>query len=145
MGRRKSAIPRFSLFSFQDIITCTTGIMLMITLVMALRLVESSASAPPAQTKKLVEQLESELESIADQVGMLEDQFQQQKDILDSGALVDVSTLQNQQTDLEDRQQQVNSDLTDLMAQQQLVDSRQQRMEAKATSRSGEVTEIAEL
>lgn len=145
MPRRRSAIPRFSLFAFQDIITCTTGIMLMITLVMALRLVESSAAAPPTQTKRLVEQLDVELESLADESAQLEEQLRQQQEILDSGALVDAATLANQQADLDDRQKRLRSDMTRLQQQQQQVEDRKKKIESVQQARSSETQEIQQL
>jgi chromosome segregation ATPase len=136
MARRRSAAPRFSLFSFQDIITCTTGIMLMITLVMALRLVQTSAASAPVQTRKLVEQLDAELANIAEQTEVLADQFEQQQDVLNSGALVDAATLQSQQNDLDNRQQQARSDVAQLSEQHQQISSRQQKLAAEVQARS---------
>jgi hypothetical protein len=145
MARRRSAIPRFSLFVFQDIITCVTGIMLLLTLVLALRLVESSAAAPPAQTKRLVEQLGVELESMVDETTQLEGQLRQQQKILDSGALVDTATLANHQADLDDRQKRLRSNMSRLQQQQQQVEDRKKKIELVQQSRSSETQEIQDL
>ena len=53
MGRRKSTSAPFSLFAFQDIITAATGIILLITLMMAVDLVHnlSRAEAAPQEEK----------------------------------------------------------------------------------------------
>jgi hypothetical protein len=59
MGRRKGNSVPFSLFAFQDIITSVTGIILLITMMMALELVQNmqrAASAPQEQKSSAVEQ-----------------------------------------------------------------------------------------
>ncbi len=58
MGRRKSKSVPFSLFAFQDIITSVTGIILLITMMMAVELVQNmqrAASAPQEQKSSAVE------------------------------------------------------------------------------------------
>lgn len=117
----------------------------MITLVMALRLVQTSAASASAQTRKLVEQLDAELTDIAAQTEVLSDQFEQQQDVLNSGALVDAATLQSQQNDLDNRQQQARSDVAQLSEQHQQISSRQQKVAAEVQARSSEVTEIGDL
>ena len=53
MGRRKRAAAPFSLFAFQDIITSVTGLLLLITMLMAVDLVQnlSRAAAAPQEQK----------------------------------------------------------------------------------------------
>ena len=58
MGRRKGNSVPFSLFAFQDIITSVTGIILLITMMMAVELVQNmqrAASAPQEQKSSAVE------------------------------------------------------------------------------------------
>ena len=58
MGRRKGNSVPFSLFAFQDIITSVTGIILLITMMMAVELVQNmqrAASAPQEQKSPAVE------------------------------------------------------------------------------------------
>ena len=58
MGRRKGNSVPFSLFAFQDIITSVTGIILLITMMMAVELVQNmqrAASAPQEQKSAAVE------------------------------------------------------------------------------------------
>ena len=117
----------------------------MITLVMALRLVQTSAASAPAQTRKLIEQLDTELTDIAAQTEVLSDQFDQQQDVLNSGALVDAATLQSQQNDLDDRRKRARSDVAQLSEQHQQVSSRQQKLATEVHARSSEVREIDDL
>ena len=53
MSRRRSARQSaFSLFSFQDIITSVTGIMVLITLLLAVELINRTEASPPMQTRE---------------------------------------------------------------------------------------------
>lgn len=59
--RRRRHDSRFSLFAFQDIITSVTGIMILITLVLAIELIERTESSPKQMTSQTIEQLEAQL------------------------------------------------------------------------------------
>jgi hypothetical protein len=50
MARRRSSQLLFSLFMFQDIITCVTGIMILITLILGLEFISRVSASPAAQT-----------------------------------------------------------------------------------------------
>lgn len=50
MGKRRSSQVKISLFSFQDIITSVTGIMILTTLLLALELINRTQGSPPVQT-----------------------------------------------------------------------------------------------
>ena len=56
MARRLS--PPFTLLAFQDIITSVTGIMVLVTLLLALELVHRVRSSPAEQTARLIKELE---------------------------------------------------------------------------------------
>ena len=59
MRRRRNDTAPFSLFAFQDIITATTGIMILIVILMTLMLITSFAQQPPQQqTEDLTEQMQ---------------------------------------------------------------------------------------
>ena len=51
MSRRRTGNAAFSLFAFQDIITSVTGIMILITLILAIELMNRVEGTPQAQTK----------------------------------------------------------------------------------------------
>ena len=59
MRTRKGRSAPFSLFAFQDIITSVTGIMILITMMLALEVVVRKASSPEVQTQQIVTQLSS--------------------------------------------------------------------------------------
>lgn len=53
-GRNKS---KFSLFAFQDIITSVTGIMVLVTLVLALELIQRKESSAQERSKQIIDQV----------------------------------------------------------------------------------------
>jgi len=67
MGRRRSGPNAFSLFAFQDIITSVTGIVILITLILALELIERVESSPAEQTREVVGLLDTSIEEMEDE------------------------------------------------------------------------------
>ncbi len=74
---RKRRSP-FSLFAFQDIITSVMGIMILVTLLLALELVERTQSAPAAQTQQSLDRLQTYYRQLRRQVEQLQEQIEQQ-------------------------------------------------------------------
>lgn len=72
MARRRTALQAISLFSFQDIITSVTGIMVLVLLVLALELVQSQFGTPAAQNTAIASQAEEVLEDVREQIAKLE-------------------------------------------------------------------------
>lgn len=68
MNKRARSVPKFSLFSFQDIITSVTGIMLFIVLMMTLDLLEQKQGSPTTRTETLIAESRELLERIEQQV-----------------------------------------------------------------------------
>ncbi len=71
MPRRRASTTAFSLFSFQDIITSVTGIMVLVTLILALDLLDRTKRSPAVQTQQItaeseatISELEREIESL---------------------------------------------------------------------------------
>lgn len=63
MSRRGNTAPAISLFSFQDIITAVTGVMILVTLLLALELVKRKEGSPAHQTEVVSEQLDEAIQS----------------------------------------------------------------------------------
>jgi len=61
MGRKKGGSP-FSLFSFQDIITCVSGIIILITLILAVELTQRKQAKPAVETAQLAEDIRRAIE-----------------------------------------------------------------------------------
>lgn len=62
MPRRRAASP-FSLFSFQDIITSVTGIMILVTLMLTIELLYRKEHSPAAKTAQIAQRLQQAVES----------------------------------------------------------------------------------
>lgn len=68
---------KISLFSFQDIITSVTGVMILLTLLLAMELVEKVESSPPVQTQQITEELKARINAVKYQVSELKNRISQ--------------------------------------------------------------------
>ena len=60
--RQRSSEAAFSLFAFQDIITAVTGIMILVTMILALELVHKKQTTPAKRTERITSDLTVEIE-----------------------------------------------------------------------------------
>ena len=98
MSRRKrSNHARFSLFVFQDIITCVMGIMLLLTLMMCLQITSVVASADAAPAAQMVSELKQQAAALAAEISKLESEASEQASLLESGAIDDPELLRQVQ------------------------------------------------
>ena len=70
--RRRRRESGFSLFAFQDIITSVTGIMILVTLVLAIELIERTESSPKVMTAQTTDQLKSQIVANEKEIQSLE-------------------------------------------------------------------------
>lgn len=97
MSRRKrSTSTRFSLFSFQDIITCVMGIMLLLTLLICLKITNTVSRSSP-EVKARAEELRTSVSSIQSEVAELEARVRSNSSVLESGGLLNTALLRDQQ------------------------------------------------
>jgi hypothetical protein len=66
MARRAKNEQAFSLFAFQDIIMSVTGIMILVTLILALELMEKVENSPTQRTQDVIENIDSTVASVVD-------------------------------------------------------------------------------
>ncbi len=72
MSRRRPTSSPFSLFSFQDIITATTGILILLALILALSVVvQGNQSVEPKQELVDTTELEQEIEQLENEISLL--------------------------------------------------------------------------
>jgi len=90
--RRRSAMVKFSLFSFQDIITCLMGIMLLLTLLIALQITEQPVRSADQAADRRTE-LQTMMTDLQRDIAQLEQQTQANRQLLASGALADQNLL----------------------------------------------------
>lgn len=94
MGRRRrAALKKFSLFSFQDIITCLMGIMLLLTLLIAMQIVEQPARSNSEVSAKH-RQLAADIDALRKQTTALRKQAESNRQVLSSGVLASPELLQ---------------------------------------------------
>jgi len=102
MSRRRKRSAPFSLFAFQDIITSVTGIMLVITMLLALELLERTDAAPPRATAAISKDLQQVIAVAEREIAELEPQLQQRGKRLSSAAAVSPLQLRQQIGELEE-------------------------------------------
>lgn len=99
---RRSNMP-FSLFAFQDIITSVTGVMIMVTLLLAVELVNRVATSPAVQTTVQSDHLRDSVEAMREQVVAMENRLRSVGDTFDDLPAVDAVTLASHLQELNQR------------------------------------------
>jgi len=93
--RRRSGGPTFSLFAFQDIITCVMGIMLLLTLMLAVLISATEVTRSQSSAEDALQTLETEASELLTAIATLEQQLATQTETLRSGALMNSELLRN--------------------------------------------------
>lgn len=145
MARRNNAVPRFSLFSFQDIVTCTTGIFLLTTLLLALELAEHMEASPRVQSPKVVDQLAVEQSALDAQLAELEAELHDQIELLNSGAIIDAASLKVHVEHSQSRTEQLNREQQRLSELATRAETQKRELETKQQHRQPEKDEIQRL
>ncbi len=130
MARRVHHSQPFSLFSFQDIITSVTGIIVLITLLLTLELILKAESSATGQANAFPGQLREALLETEEQVLELREKVQYDQQSIDEMAVVSPSLVKRQLHELETQIQQLEPKLEALRAQ--LVTATQEQIAWKA-------------
>ncbi|MBL8819038.1 MAG: hypothetical protein JNL58_23620 [Planctomyces sp.] len=94
MSRRKrTGGPTFSLFAFQDIITCVMGIMLLLTLMMSLQITDAPGAQMASTVRSRADMLAEESRRLLTEISQMESQLSGQLSALNSGAILDTTLL----------------------------------------------------
>lgn len=102
MSRRKrNNRTQFSLFAFQDIITCVMGIMLLVTLMMCLQITEVVAVSSDSDVADAVRQMKVRAAALSAEIDELQQTVDEQATLLNSGAINDETLLRNRSATLE--------------------------------------------
>ena len=117
MSRRKrSCSTRFSLFSFQDIITCVMGIMLLLTLLICLQITDTPSRSSSEVRARAVE-LRTSVSGLQDELTDLESRVRSNSAILQSGGLSNANLLREKQQDAEAARAAAERELLSLLQQ----------------------------
>lgn len=145
MPRRRIGTPVFSLFSFQDIITSVTGIMILITLLMTLELVQRTTQSPQNQTAEVVASLDQQITETREAGKVLRDRVREQQETQSPEVFLSVETLQDRLKDIEERTSRADRDAVALAQQRQTTAAQLSQQQQEQSSRSKEAGRLEEL
>lgn len=146
MVRRRGANSTpISLFSFQDIITSVTGIMILVTMMMTLELLQRKASAPAPQTAKLIEELRPAVDQADQEISRLQQELARDEQALRDLAGIDQDQVRQAMDDLERLTKQLQSDVQTLRGEEAHAESRVRRSEAEKTQQASDAKTLQEL
>lgn len=144
MSRRKSANP-VSLFSFQDIITSVTGIMILVTLLMALELSQRVLDSPRVQTMAVNRQLEVAVSDAEENIRELESQLAAREAKLEQAAARDRQRMTSEAKDAQRQLEQLETETQRLAEQADAAKRRQRDMESRERLHQQEIDQLNEL
>ena len=146
MARRaRTGAPPFSLFAFQDIITCVMGIMLLLTLMMSLQVNVSHGTGMDDAMQTTVTKLTGESQLLLRDTAALEARVQEQLAVMNSSALLEASILMKSRDQLSANMRAAQTDLTRV---QELSEASAERLKAVGTQfqvRQGDAEEARRL
>jgi hypothetical protein len=145
MRRQRSGAPAFSLFAFQDIITCVMGIMLLLTLIMALNVNINPGTGMDADIQAAVNMLIRESAGLRSDVETLETRIANQLAILKSGAILNADSLAVSRDKLVDEVTAQQADLARLSELSAESHERLNDAESRSESRKEDEQIIANL
>lgn len=146
MARRRAHGTAFSLFAFQDIITSVMGIMVLVTLILALELVTVKAQSPAVQTVKQIDSIQESIAQLQAEIQRLEQLVQQKADVVNDAPSLDAKTLQASSTRLQEDIQRLQQEVAE--KDREVIKRRSQlekRRNQDAKDGRGEQQELDEL
>jgi multidrug resistance efflux pump len=141
-GRNNSA---FSLFAFQDIITSVTGIMVLITLVLALELLQRKESAPAAKTAQVTDDIRKTIDENKLAIQQLKLQLEQSMRLVEEFASIDITRVNVELTDLKQRNESLRREIAKLESEQQDAKERLEEARSKKQDRSSDPKTLEDL
>ena len=134
MGRRKQAAAPFSLFAFQDIITSVTGIILLITMMMAVELVQNLSRAAAAPQEEKSSQVAHMLRQAFSESTSEQDRLQK---ILD-----ETTTIRFNADSLRRRLAELKAAAGELELQNELIQTTREKIDARKTQQNLEAKDL---
>jgi len=145
MTRRRRARAPFSLFSFQDIITCVTGIIILITLVLALELTQRKLSAPTVTTSLLASQIEKVIEEAQAEVARLDSKVGQQTSEAETLAGLAAATVRRDLFDANEQIKSLTAELEELSRHESTAVRADEKIQAERFNRKPDEQHLADL
>jgi len=144
MSRRNRGRSPFSLFSFQDIITCVSGIIILITLMLALELSQRKQGSPQVHTAKLATQLRTAIVDVQAEVERLKVELKRKADGAQEVGGVSESVLQAELFAVNEQIKSLEAELTSLRKQQQAVARHDVALQARRFDRQKDHKKLAD-
>lgn len=142
--KRKTSL-KISLFSFQDIITSVTGVMILLTLLMALELVEKIETSPPVLTEKLTDDLKEQLAKVNQQVAQLTERFNETNQLTVALTSMTSDSIQKEIESLEAELDALNVKTKDIKETQAKLDATKLQLEEAEKSKSEMESELVKI
>lgn len=133
MPRRRRGSAPFSLFAFQDIITSVTGIMVLVTLFLALELVQRKEGSPPEQTKKITEDIHTTMVQNQAEAAELEKRQRELSALLNEMAAYDTAAVRREIANLQAANKKLQEEAEEQARERDDADRRKKQAEAEAT------------
>jgi cell division protein FtsB len=119
MSRRKRKNNSgFSLFVFQDIITCVMGIMLLVTMMMCLQITAAVVSPEQTPAEETIRQMQRQAAALSAEIASLQSTVDENASLLNSGAINDPALLRDRTVTLDNDNQLAEIDVKALWEQQ---------------------------
>ncbi|MBI2826548.1 MAG: hypothetical protein HYX69_17895 [Planctomycetia bacterium] len=134
MARRHRSSP-FSLFSFQDIITSVTGIIILLTLILALELVTRKPSAQGGSSPDNSEQLRESIAEAAAESAQLEEALEKRTARVQELAAASPQQLAREKRDVEQEVQRLEAEVQQLVRQAETTSREKKEAVAKSEDR----------
>ena len=138
MSRRGGGGNPISLFSFQDIITSVTGIMILVTLMMTLELVQRSANSPALKTQEIVEEVKPATQDVRRRIDDLKRRLEQQSALVSVAAGLNPKNVRERLKDAQRRTDALREEVSKLEAEER---DAMRRREASTKTGIGDLAE----
>lgn len=144
MARRHRSSP-FSLFSFQDIITSVTGIIILLTLILALELVTRDPSAPGGSSPDNSERLRQEIAKATEESARLEEVLERGAARVQELAAASPQQLARAKREFEQEVRRLEAEVEQLVQQAGASSREKEEAIAKSEDREDEHKELKRL
>ncbi|HUG91482.1 MAG TPA: hypothetical protein VML55_11640 [Planctomycetaceae bacterium] len=145
MSRRGRANAAFSLFAFQDIITSVTGIMLLVTMLLALELLQRQESSPPAATAQISRDLEQVVAEQRAEIKEIEAQLSQEQAELAELAAYDLARAERQSAELAGMNRRLEQELAELRRNESESERRAREARAREQQQATDARTVEQL
>jgi len=135
MARRGRSRSPFSLFSFQDIITCVSGIIILITLMLAIELSQRKQDSPQIATTNLVEKLREAIAEAQLEVARLDAELKQAATDTPEASGLSVDALQHDLFAVNEQIKSLEAEIASLRNQEVAVTKTDEKLQAKRFDR----------